>query len=57
VAAPSTIEEARKLNEPAWLLERAESVLHQPTDSRPHDDHFHLRIRCTPEERSAGCVG
>jgi len=51
------LEEARRLKEPAWLLERAERVLHQPTDSRPHDDHFHLRIRCTPEERSAGCVG
>lgn len=51
------LEEARKQKEPAELLERAERVLHQPTDSRPHDDHFHVRIRCTPEERSAGCVG
>lgn len=51
------LEEARKLKEPARLLDQAERVLHQPTDSRPHDDHFHLRIRCTPEERSAGCVG
>jgi penicillin-insensitive murein endopeptidase len=51
------LEEARSLNEPARLLKRAEQVLHQPTDSRPHDDHFHLRIRCTPEERAAGCVG
>jgi penicillin-insensitive murein endopeptidase len=30
--------EARRLNEPARLIERAERVLHQPTDSRPHDD-------------------
>jgi penicillin-insensitive murein endopeptidase len=51
------LEEARRLKEPARLLERAEQVLHQPTDSRPHDDHFHLRIRCTPKERAAGCVG
>jgi penicillin-insensitive murein endopeptidase len=51
------LEEARSLKEPAWLLERAEQVLHQPTDSRPHNDHFHLRIRCTPEERAVGCVG
>jgi murein endopeptidase len=49
--------EARKRNEPASLVERAERVLHQPTDSRPHDDHFHVRIRCTAEERAAGCVG
>jgi murein endopeptidase len=51
------LEEARRLKEPAHLLERAERVLHQPSDSGPHDDHFHVRIRCTPEERAAGCVG
>jgi penicillin-insensitive murein endopeptidase len=51
------LEEARKRKEPAPLIQRAERVLHQPTDSRPHDDHFHVRIRCTPEERTAGCVG
>lgn len=51
------LDQARKLNEPAALLQRAASVLHQPTDSRPHDDHIHLRIRCTAEERAAGCVG
>ncbi|MBZ4420633.1 penicillin-insensitive murein endopeptidase [Myxococcus sp. RHSTA-1-4] len=49
------LEEARRLNEPAALVERAASVLHQPTDSSPHDDHVHLRIRCTPEERAEGC--
>lgn len=51
------LEEARKLNEPAALLQRAANVLHQPSDSGPHDDHFHVRIRCTTEERAAGCVG
>lgn len=51
------LDEARRLQEPAHLLERAERVLHQPTDSRPHNDHFHVRIRCTAEERAAGCVG
>ncbi|WP_224244662.1 penicillin-insensitive murein endopeptidase [Hyalangium gracile] len=51
------LEEARQRNEPAALVKRAESVLHQPSDSGPHDDHFHIRIRCTAEERAAGCVG
>ena len=37
-------------------LVRASYVLHRPTDGEPHDDHFHVRIACTPEERSQGCV-
>lgn len=28
------------------LVKRAASVLHQPTDGYPHDDHFHVRIYC-----------
>jgi penicillin-insensitive murein DD-endopeptidase len=39
------------------LLVRAELVLAQPSDSSPHDDHFHLRIACTPERAVAGCDG
>lgn len=39
----------------AGLLRRASEALHQPSDAPPHDDHFHLRVRCTPEERAAGC--
>ena len=38
------------------LLEAAEEKLHQPSDAPAHDDHFHLRIRCTADERAAGCV-
>ena len=30
------------------LVRRAASVLHQPSDSAPHDDHFHVRIYCHP---------
>ncbi len=47
---------AERLGEPEWLLERARGVLHQPTDSSPHDDHFHLRLTCALEERLLGCV-
>jgi penicillin-insensitive murein endopeptidase len=28
------------------LIEKAVSVLHQPGDSAPHNDHFHVRIFC-----------
>jgi penicillin-insensitive murein endopeptidase len=50
------IEHARAAGEPDWLVWRAESVMHQPGDSTPHDDHFHLRIACTADEAIAGCV-
>lgn len=36
---------------------RASWVLHQPSRGEPHDDHFHVRVACTPEGRSEGCVG
>lgn len=49
------LNEAKRRGESAQLVARAEAVLHQPTDSRPHDDHFHLRIECTKEERKHGC--
>jgi penicillin-insensitive murein endopeptidase len=36
---------------------KAEQLLHQPRDSANHDDHIHLRIACTAEEKIAGCSG
>jgi penicillin-insensitive murein endopeptidase len=37
-------------------IARVEQVLRAPWRGvRPHDNHFHLRIRCTPAEREAGC--
>jgi hypothetical protein len=30
--------------------------LHQPGDSAPHDDHLHLRIYCSQNDRPLGCV-
>lgn len=50
------IEYARALGEPAEIVWHAESVLHQPGDSAPHDDHFHMRIGCSDDEAVAGCV-
>ncbi len=51
------IDYARARGEDPELLWHAESVLLQPGDSSPHDDHMHLRIACTPAERLAGCEG
>jgi penicillin-insensitive murein endopeptidase len=35
---------ARARGEPGWLIEKAEFVLGQPSDSTPHDDHMHVRV-------------
>lgn len=38
------------------VLEMARSVLHQPGDSAPHNDHFHIRIFCPRDDALEGCV-
>ncbi len=37
------------------LVWQAETVMLQPKHALPHDDHFHLRIACTPELAIQGC--
>ena len=37
------------------IIERAVTVIHQPGDGAPHDDHLHVRIYCPPSA-GAGCV-
>jgi penicillin-insensitive murein endopeptidase len=39
------------------LVWHAETVMLQPGDSAPHDDHVHLRIACAPTETVYGCEG
>ncbi len=48
---------ARARGEPLELQYRAQTVMLQPGDSLPHDDHLHLRIACSPDETEAGCSG
>jgi len=48
-------EAAAEGDDPA-LLARAAFILHQPSDSEPHDDHMHVRLYCGLSERSFGCV-
>lgn len=52
----SLLEEARKQQLPSETVERLGKVLHQPTDSSPHADHFHVRIFCSVEDRLHGCL-
>jgi penicillin-insensitive murein endopeptidase len=51
------IDYARARGEDVALIWHAETLLLEPGDSTPHDDHFHLRVACTPEEAAAGCEG
>lgn len=51
------IEHARALGEPDELIWRAQTVLLQPADSLPHDDHLHLRVACSPDQAVTGCLG
>lgn len=39
------------------LVWHAETVMLQPGDSAPHDDHVHVRIACSPTEAVYGCEG
>jgi penicillin-insensitive murein endopeptidase len=48
---------ARARGEDAELVWHAETVMLQPKDSLPHDDHVHLRTACTPDEAVVGCEG
>jgi len=50
-------EYARARGEDLELIWHAETVMLQPADSLPHDDHLHLRTACTPEEVVLGCEG
>ncbi len=36
-------------------LGKVDAALHQPSDAPPHDDHLHVRIRCTAVEARNGC--
>lgn len=38
------------------LIERMAKVMKQPGDSAPHDDHYHLRLYCSVEDRMHGCT-
>jgi penicillin-insensitive murein endopeptidase len=49
------IAEAEREGTPPAMIDRARAVLHQPTDSQPHDDHMHVRVFCDSRDRLYGC--
>ncbi len=51
------IDYARARGEDPTLVWHAETVLQQPGDSAPHDDHIHLRMACTGDLGVHGCQG
>ncbi len=50
------LEHAIEVGEDADLVARASDVLWQPSDSSPHEDHFHVRLYCSLHDRLEGCV-
>ncbi|MBN2574332.1 MAG: penicillin-insensitive murein endopeptidase [Deltaproteobacteria bacterium] len=54
LAALMLAEAERQGTDPA-IIGRARVLLHQPTNSQPHDDHMHVRLFCDPADRPLGC--
>ncbi len=46
---------ARAIGDDPDLIDRAQVLLRQPSDSVPHDDHLHVRIFCATSDRAFGC--
>lgn len=51
------MEHALARGEDDTLLIRAAALMRQPSDSASHDDHFHLRVACSPSDEVTGCEG
>ncbi|MBM4352341.1 MAG: hypothetical protein FJ109_00875 [Deltaproteobacteria bacterium] len=49
------LEHARARKADPALIQRAAEALRQPSDSTPHNDHFHIRIHCSDWDRLHGC--
>lgn len=50
------LEQAREEDADDDLYRKAAAVLHQPRDSSPHADHFHIRVYCARDDLLEGCV-
>lgn len=50
------LEQAREEKVDDELYRKAAAVLHQPRDSSPHADHFHIRVFCSRDDLLEGCV-
>ncbi len=47
--------EAAHRGAPKLVRKALETFVRQPRGTLPHDDHFHVRIRCSSEDRLEGC--
>lgn len=47
---------ARAIGEPEAVVARVGLVMKEPSDADRHDDHFHVRLFCTAEDRAGGCL-
>jgi len=47
--------EAARQNATADLIEKAAAIMNQPRRGGRHDDHFHIRVYCSPQDRPV-CV-
>ena len=54
--AASLLAEAAAAGEDPALTARAAFIMHEPSDSEPHDDHMHVRLYCTAVDRHYGCA-
>jgi penicillin-insensitive murein endopeptidase len=54
--AAALLREATAAGDDPALLARAAYVIHEPSDSEPHDDHMHVRLYCDPGDRRLGCA-
>jgi len=49
------LEHAQSVGEPSYIIHRAERMMMLPGWAKPHDNHVHLRVLCTPKDWRAGC--
>ena len=47
--------EAKRRGAPGRVRKALETFVRQPRGTLPHDDHFHVRVSCSPEDRLEGC--
>jgi murein endopeptidase len=47
---------AKDKKEPKELIAQAANVLAQPHGALPHDDHLHIRIGCSADDQTEGCL-
>lgn len=50
------LEWAREAGVDPGIIAAADMVMRQPSGAAPHDDHFHVRVYCSDQDRLEGCI-